>query len=65
MCDVWEGFVVGAWAGTHVCDRCRGNCPEVLSSDASNWSGRMLALHHECDPTIPVKVAWGDLRMGR
>ena len=25
----------------------------------------MLALHHECDPTIPVIVAWGDLRMGR
>ena len=65
MCDVWEGFVVSVWAGTHVCGRYRGNRPEGLSRETSNWGGKMLALHPECDPTTPAKVALGDRYLDR
>ena len=55
--------MVAAWAGKHVCGRCHGIHQQVRSHDASSWSGKRLTPHHECDPTILVVEAWGDLWM--
>ena len=61
MCGEWVEFVVGESAGTHECDRSRGNRPEGLNSGTSNWSGRTLVLHLVYDPTTPAEVAVGGL----